>query len=477
MINKYIKATLLAMISVGNMQAQIARPIPKLVVNIAIDQLRTDYIETFLPYYGEKGFRKLFYGGAVYDNAQYSFSPVDEASALATIVTGTSPYYHGISGTMWLDKNTLVPISCVDDNSCEGLFTKDASSPQSLTATTVNDELKMSTDGKAFVYSVALNREAAVLGGGHAADGAFWINKSSKCWCTSNYYGKREPNWMTDYNLSTEVNVEKDNGNANVTDMALLCLSSVNMGQDDVPDMLTVTYDAKPLSKDKDGKKLQSLYMQLDHELGKLISTVEEKVGKNNVLFVVTGTGYTTDTDEKFKKYHIPTGTFYINRTANLLNMYLSAIYGQNKYVEGYFYNQIFLNIKQIELKRISMSDILSRSQSFLIQNAGVRNVFTSKNLLFSGEAGNAKMHNWYNPSRCGDIIVEVAPGWKLFNEENKQQYISRETLSSFPIVLYGTGIMAKQVSTPVAVERIAPTIAKAIRIRAPNACATAPLY
>ena len=44
MINKYIKATLLAMISVGNMQAQIARPIPKLVVNIAIDQLRTDYI-------------------------------------------------------------------------------------------------------------------------------------------------------------------------------------------------------------------------------------------------------------------------------------------------------------------------------------------------------------------------------------------------------------------------------------------------
>ena len=52
-INKYITATILTVVSGGAATAQTMKPTPKLVVNITIDQLRTDYFEAFSPYYGD----------------------------------------------------------------------------------------------------------------------------------------------------------------------------------------------------------------------------------------------------------------------------------------------------------------------------------------------------------------------------------------------------------------------------------------
>ena len=182
-------------------------------------------------------------------------------------------------------------------------------------------------------------------------------------------------------------------------------------------------------------------------------------MGKENVVFIVTGTGYVEARSEDYEKYNIPSGTFYINRTANLLNMYLGAIYGQGRYVETCFHNQIYLNRKLIEDKRISFSDIISRSKEFLVQVSGVRAVQESP----------------YNPSISGDLIIEVSPGWQLLNEDNHESYTSRAFIP-FPIIFYGSGIKPQRINTPVTVDRIAPTIAKAIQIRAPNACKAAPL-
>ncbi len=479
MINKFITATILAFASGSVTQAQEIMPKPRLVVNITIDQLRSDYVEALLPRYGENGFKKLYKNGVVYTDAQYTFSPIDRASAITALATGTSPSINSITGYKWQNKNTLMPVCCVDDNSFDGVFTNEKSSPQNIATSTVNDELKLFTDGKAIVYSIAIERDAAVLAGGHAADGAIWFNDDNKCWCSSKYYFKKAPNWLESYNLHNVKELTDNNANANITNLALLCITSNGMGMDDVPDMLSLTYDAKVdfNNNDKNNQfQLISTYLQLDRELERLTSTIEEKIGKGNVLFVITSTGYSDEREYDYAKFRIPNKTLNITRTANLLNMYLCAIYGQDKYIESSFYNQLFLNINQIDQKRLNISEILTRSQSFLIQIAGVRNVFTSKNLLLLGDNESSKLRNWFNPDRCGDLIVDVLPGWKLFNEENLQQYTSRESLISFPIIFYGGGILPKTINTPVTTDRIAPTIAKAIRIRAPNACAKAPL-
>ena len=50
-MKQYIPSILLAALAAAEVQAQTIQPAPRLVVNIAIDQLRTDYIEHFSPLY------------------------------------------------------------------------------------------------------------------------------------------------------------------------------------------------------------------------------------------------------------------------------------------------------------------------------------------------------------------------------------------------------------------------------------------
>lgn len=451
-MNRYLSTLIMLTVLNGiEMSAQSLQPAPRLVVNIAVDQLRTDYIEHFSPLYGEDGFRKLLQHGCVYEAASYPFSPVDRASAIASIATGTTPHYNNIVGTQWLDRNTLRPVMCTDDNTY-------GTSPQKIATSTVGDELKISTKGAAIVYSVAQDKDAAVLSAGHAADGAFWMNDKSGQWFTSNYYSKGAQALVRTYNNAGKKKTAI--GNDAVADMSITCVNDMGMGRDDVPDLLSVTLSAKGTDASLWQSEMEIIYVKLDRTIASLIKKIENKVGSDKVMFVLTSTGYTDEQQVDYQRFRIPTGTFYINRTANLLNMYLGAIYGQAKYVETCFHNQIYLNRKLIEQRHLSYTDVITRSKELLVQSAGVRNVTTSP----------------YSPSVSGDLIIETAPGWQIVNEDNHENYFSRAAFIPFPIIIYGAGVKPAHVTTPATVDRIAPTIAKAIRIRAPNACSSAPL-
>ena len=475
-MNRYVTAALVAITATAT-QAQTLNPAPKLVVNITVDQLRSDYIEAFAPLYTENGFRKLLKQGKIFENVSYAFTPIDRASAIATIQTGATPYYNGIVGEKWLDRNTLQPITCDSDP-------KFQYSPNHIVSSTIGDELKIATEGGALVYAIAPFRNAAILSAGHAADGAIWIDEDGK-WTTSTYYSKDLPKWAKVLNETNPPKSLRTNDfiaiNSSITDMALQCFRNTSMGTDSRPDLLEVTYYAGNVKNDKTTQwqsQLQQTYVSLDKNIGKLITIIEQNLGRQNVVFVVTSTGY-SDEEEKqdYAKYRIPTGTFYINRTANLLNIYLGAIYGQGRYVNTYFHNQLYLNDKLIEQKRLSMSDVLKRCQAFLIQLSGVRDCFTSDLLLTSRSNDLETIRNGYMPNVNGDIVIEVTPGWQLLNEDNQETFTARASFVPFPIIIYGADVRAERISTPVTVDRLAPTIAKTIRIRAPNACKAAPLY
>jgi len=445
---------------------------PRLVVNVTIDQLRTDYMEAFYPLYGQGGFRRLMQQGLVYEGGRYPFSPVDRSSATATLSSGATPYLNGIVGTQWLDRSTLRPVDCVSDD-------KYGYSPQRLLTSTLGDELKMSSNGSAIVFSFSSDKESAILSAGHAADGAFWMGDNG-AWTGTRYYANALPSWLKAYNSQhPEQGRVQAMANDNVVSVSLQAVTAEEMGRDEMPDLLYVNLSAAR-AKGKESESwqtcMESVYMQLDHTLASLISGVEQRVGKDKVLFVVTSTGYSDEARKNLEKYRVPTGTFYINRTASLLNIYLSAIYGQGRYVEQCYGNEMYLNHKLIEQKRISMNEILGRSQDFLIQNAGVADVYTSERLM-AGNNDILKIRNGYNPTNCGDIIIEVAPGWKLLNEDTHQVIYSSAGFMPFPIIFLGGNKQHEVIKTPVTVDCVASTIAKAIRIRAPNACSAAPLF
>ena len=410
MRNKYLYITLLSVLALhAEAQGQKGtRQVPKLVVNITIDQLRSDYLELFAPTYGTDGFLRLMEQGVVFEQASYPFRDIDQASAISSVVSGTSPFYHTITGEQWIDRASLRPVS---------------PAPSDLAVSTIGDELKIATNGRGKVFAIAPTKTIAELAGGHAPNNVYW-----------NSYGRKK--WTS----------------ADITTQALQSISQEALGQDSIPDLLLLTYEA--------GGQDQQTYQQLDQEIARLVSQTETQVGKGNTLYVITSTGYCEENSTNYKIYHIPSGTFYINRTANLLNMYFGGLWGSGKYVETYFKNQLYLNTQLLESKRITITDATQRAKEFLLQSAGVKSVDIH---LFEAHRG--------------DLTIHLAPGWQLSDENTNQTEKAKVDLAFFPIIVFSSGIQSARVQAPVTVDRIAPSIAKAIRIRAPNASNALPLF
>ena len=157
--------------------------------------------------------------------------------------------------------------------------------------------------------------------------------------------------------------------------------------------------------------------------------------------------------------------------------MYLIAVYGEGQYVEASRENELYLNLKLIEERNLNLAEVLERCSDFLIQLSGVRDVYSSQRLaLGAWTPGISKLRNAYNPKCSGDILIQVSPGWTLVNETTHEQIITRESYMGFPLFFFGCKLPAQVNNTPVTVDRVAPTLAKVMRIRAPNACSLAPL-
>ena len=520
-MKKQILTTFFAYIAVAGTMAQTSS-VPRLVVGITIDQLRSDYLTAFMPLYGEDGFKLLLEKGQVYSNVQYQHSPIDRASAIASIVTGTVPYNHGIIAEEWMSRTELHTNFCVEDRTYQGVGTSEGSSPKNLLVSTIGDELKAATKGKALVYSVAPYREAAVLAAGHAADWAMWIDNQNGKWVGTSYYGDT-PSWfryldtgsMADkissltwkptndavgaynYHLLTvqkpfshrftgdsRFRVFKTSGlvNEEVTKAARQCMESGNVGMDEVTDYLSVCYYAGDFHNDSHittTTELQDTYIRLDAELATLLKKIDQLVGLDRVLVYLTSTGYDeVENTEDLSEYRIPTGEFNINRCATLLNMYLCAMYGNGQYVESYFGNQFYLNHKLLEQKQLKLAEVLEHCEDFLFQFSGVRDVFTSHRITQGAwTPGISTIRNGFNPKCSGDIIIQVSHGWNLVNEDRGTKKMQRDSFFEFPLIFFGYTIKAEKVATPVTVDCIAPTVAHHIRIRAPNACSTPPLF
>lgn len=516
-------SSIIAVLALSSIQAQNTPAVPKLVVGLTIDQLRMDYVEAFSAMYGERGFKRLWKEGRIYQNAEYDYVDVDKSSAITSIYTGASPYVHGIVADGWMDRNTLQVVNCVDDTQYMGIYTSEYTSPHRMKVSNLSDEVTIATQGIAEVYSIAPTREMAVLSAGHASNGAFWINDENGKWSGSTYYGNF-PSWVSTYNdrqgldfrigemvwgpylpVNAYVHLTSENKqltfkhkfdderrnkyrkfktspyvNDEVNRLVNACLNQTQIGRDFIPDLLNLAYyagnyDHQPSSAYP--MEMQDMYVRLDNTLGELLDMIDRKVGLDNTLFFITSTGYTDPEPLDDKKYRIPTGEFHIKRCAALLNLYLAAIYGEGQYVEAYHEHEIYLNHKLIEQKQLNLPEILERSSEFLVQFSGVKDVYSSQRMqLGSWTPDVERIKNRYNASCSGDLWVEVLPGWSVVRDHSLDTKVVRNIYHSAPLIFMGWDVKPATIFTPIKIGRIAPTITHFMRIRAPNAATLAPI-
>ncbi len=519
-MNKVV-TSLFALLAIAGVRAEQIGDIPRLVVNITIDKLRGDYLQYCSYSFGERGFKRLMNEGMVYRQIQYDFPNINQASAIATLYTGANPCSHGIISEKKFDFESKREASILYDKDFLGNYTNENLSPRQLICSTISDELKLASNGKSDVFAIAPDAVAAIVSAGHYANAAFWLEDYKGRFATTTYY-KDVPWYIERYNSNDVVGKNPDSYtwtpslssykafpynqatipfkhifyktdkecylklktspviNTEITNLAGKFLEYADMGKRENPNMLSITYYSGNYVETYDNPysvEIQDIYLRLDKEIERLLDLIEKHVGLKNTLIVVASTGY-FDSKETPSELFKPSGEFFPNRCIALLNMYLMTVYGQGDWVEGYYNNQIYLNRKLIEEKKIHFQEIQRKSAEFVAQFSGVQNVTTAASLLFENrDEGNASFRKGMYREISGDLFVELQPGRLVIDEKQPLQskYIRNNAVIA-PLIFFGHNIQPKKISRIVKATEIAPTITHILRIRPPNGCKDIPL-
>lgn len=214
-----LTALVVAALSLGRagLAAAAPPPPPSLVVVLTIDQFRADYLQRFREFFVPGGFRLLLEQGATFADCRYRHAVTKTAAGHAVVLTGVHADVHGIINNAWVDRTTLKRVNCVEDDSVQIIGRADdrsggrlptgvlpmGASPRRLLATTVGDELKLATGGRAKVIGISSKDRSAILLAGKLADAAYWMDKGRIV--SSTHYMKELPAWVRAFNEAGRV--------------------------------------------------------------------------------------------------------------------------------------------------------------------------------------------------------------------------------------------------------------------------------
>ena len=505
---------------------------PKVVIGIVVENMRPDYIQRYWEKFQPNGFKKIYTQGAVCQNVKLTLHEQNYASGTATLFTGVHPSIHGIVSNNWYDRLKKKEIDSTEDDYyfTVGADTKaGAASPQNLLSTTLTDNLKILSGGKAKIFSAALNRESAIFAAGHAADGAYWFDTESGRMISSSFYVSTFPDWVrlfnsenyadiyshrtwttllpeTEYSESLRddyllergyfgefntfphsinkyINRTNDfrpfkttpSANMMIKDFTLRLLENEEIGTDNVTDFVTAVFSSMDYENGSFGPaslEMEDTYLYLDQYIGELIDAAEQKFGKDNVLFFLTANTSASYPVEYLKEeFHLTVDYFNVESAIALLTSYLNITYGEEKWIEHYSDLQLYLDHDIINKNdNVSLNELREVSSNFINQFTGVQ-VSMPAFQLEQGSSANGlfePLYNTYHKNRSGDFIYTLKEGWQPGYKFKRANYTDQ---SRIPIVIWGKGIKAQTISTTHNAVDLVPTLAELISVPIPDKC------
>ncbi len=352
-------------------QAYVGRP--KLIVVVVIDQFRGDYLNRDQAKFKGRGFRLFMDEGAWFTDCYYDYANTKTGPGHATIGTGAYTDGHGIESNEFWDasRSNQHQVSSVEDERYElvdlpassipanqpgapdtALKYVIGSSPRNLRATTLGDELRLATQGRARVYGVSLKDRASILPSGQAANGAFWIDQASGQFTTSTYYMEHLPEWARTFNASgrraeaeREAKVEGTTqfyelvgrtpaANRYELDFAKALITGEKLGQDGVTDLLVVSLSANDIQGHQfgpDSDSEEQMILSLDHDLDGFFGWLDKSVGLKNTWLALTADHGIAPMPGEAAKLGIDSAVVDTTALYARLNAELSARYSYGK--------------------------------------------------------------------------------------------------------------------------------------------------
>ena len=430
-----ILALLLGCAPVGFASAYNAHP--KLVVVIVIDQFRADYLERYRDQFGEGGFRLLLDHGANFTDCNYDYANTRTAPGHATLFTGTYSDGHGIAANEWWDQKKKRMVTSVEDDDTkivslggDSAESKVGASPHNLLADTLGDELKLATQGQARVFSLSLKDRAAVLPGGFAADGAYWIDPKSGAWITSTYYRPDLPKWAQDFNSGNRAakywdrDWKNKNGdllrstahrkgkkgedagfyevigstpfaNEYEFEFAKELVVYENLGGGQATDLLAISLSPNDILGHQvgpDSPEMAAMALALDRELADFFNFLGHQIGLANVWIALSADHGVSALPDVAKKLRIPAANLDASKLETQINTSLTAKFSPGHpatYIK-FDYPLAWLDQDAFTAAHIKERDAETAAGEAL-QQAGLRDYFT-KSQLAEGKVPNTAM-------------------------------------------------------------------------------------
>lgn len=497
---------------------------PKLVIVLVADQFCYDFLARYGDKFGAGGFRWLMDNGANFTNCKYKHATTHTATGHAIIASGAYPWAHGIVANDWFDRRRGKPMPAVADdvNQLVG-GNGPAGGTRQLLGTTIGDQMKLASNGRSKVITVSLKDRASLFLGGRLANNAYWWDTKIGSFVTSSQYGRELPSWVKAFNdqhyadryfakpwqrllpenqyvastrddYSWERPIPGDGrqfphvitggagspneayygvfsmtpwANQMVADFARESIDKESLGLHSEPDFLGINFSAGDYLGHAFGpysQEVEDLVLRLDRTLASFFQFVDQKLGLDKCLIVVTSDHGVLPIPEFLKEKGLDAGRIDPKSFKTLLDSALDSRLGAEDWIESFEPPNLYLNLNAIDRQKYRQPDVEAVVAKIAHSVPGVGEVYTAVqfflNQLPSGPQSEAvrKTYFW---GRSGELIVLTKPGYIFMSEPNGTTHGSPYGYDTHvPLIMYGPAVKSGNFGEDCSPADIAPTIA-----------------
>ena len=524
---------------------------PRLVLQITVDQLRGDLPMRYRARLGPGGFDYLMGNGTHFNNAHYQYANTETAVGHATLFTGADPSRHGVIANDWIDQNTGAFVYCTEDERHHIIGGQakphQGVSPRNLLSSTIGDELVVNSAGKSRVFSVSVKDRGAILPGGHAGK-AFWFSKSTGQFVTSTYYYEDYPAWVKAWNAkkpadrhkgkswdliydrSTYLAGDMDDrpyeadfkplgrtfphplgdgsskyfylvlsltpiGDELTLDFARTLIENERVGQGHETDFLAISFSSTDYIGHLFGPsslETEDNILRLDRVLADLFRYVDEKVGLDKTLIVLSGDHGAPEAPEYMAEQGMETGRFPFDwfKKGSPLADALNKRFRRDDLISSHSHPYLYLNLEAIDEAGLVVAEVERFVAGELMKVPGIAYAMARSD-LFAGRMTESPVQNQirrsFHPTRSGNIHLIPEQYWFLHSTEEAEK-MGIDAIAAIhgspwvydtyvPIFFAGPGIpKGLMVNRLVGPQDIAATIAAYLGIKPPSGSVGEPL-
>jgi hypothetical protein len=388
------------------------------------------------------------------------------------------------------------------------------------------------------VFSVSVKDRGAILPGGHAGK-AFWLSKSSGRFVTSTYYYDDYPEWVKQWNARKPADVYKGKtwdllndrstyvfgtmddrpyeadlkplgrtfphsldgdskyfyliltltpvGDALTLDFAKALIENEKLGQGPAPDYLQISFSSTDYIGHLFGPsslETEDNILRLDRTLADLFQFVDNKVGLDHTLIVLSGDHGAPEAPEYMASLGLGTGRFAFDwfKTEGPLTAALQKRFGRGDLIAGHSHPYLYLNLAAIEDSGLNVAEVERFVADELMKIPGIAYAQTRSDLL-AGRITESPVQNQtrrsFHPTRSGNIHMVPEQYWFLHSTEEAEKmgigsiaaiHGSPWAYDTFvPIFFAGHGVPAQVIGRRVAPTDIVATLAAYLGVKPPS--------